>query len=97
MQFEFANQESKDALLALVDKSVELWKEEGHEGFAELRDAAELLRNAEIEKEVDVPKHLHHAMGSIIGAWDEMQKREMLADVLGQLVAHLERGDQPVH
>lgn len=97
MQFEFDNQEAKDVLMPLVDKSVVLWGEEKHEGHDELRDAAELLRSAEPGVKVDVPERLHKAMGAIIEAWDELQKQEMLAAVLGQLVAHLERGNQPVH
>lgn len=97
MQFEFADQKAKDTLLPLVDKSVALWDEEKHEGVQELSACAELLRSSEPGVKIDVPEHLHHAMSSIIGAWDEMQKQEMLRSVLGQLVSVLERGDQPVH
>lgn len=97
MQVEFNDQDAKDSLIPMIDKSVALWKEENHEGHQELSDAADLLRSLEPGVKLDVPERLHHAMGSIIGAWNEMQKQELLASVLGQLVAHLERGDQPVH
>lgn len=97
MQFEFNDQDAKDVLMPLVDKSVALWSEEKHEGHDELRDAAELLRSAEPGVKVDVPERLHKAMGAIIEAWDELQKQELLASVLGQLVATLERGGETIH
>ena len=97
MQFEFANQESKDELVRLVDKSVDLWQSEGHAGHAELKEAAELLHSADIGQQIDVPERLHHAMGSIIGAWEEMQKVELIKHVIGVLESSLERGDSTVH
>jgi len=97
MQFEFANQESKDALLALVDKSVLLWKENGHDGYENLREAAELLRSAAPEQVIDVPSHLNHAIHSICGAWEEMQRSEALLQVLEHIMSEAERAGQSVH